>query len=634
MNTLAMRSDDHAGDPVETTPLIADRSEPKARGGCCGKLGDWFGSIYFYVYCSHTLSAWGDRMWQFAVGLFLVNLTGDSLQLTAIYGFSSGGSVLLFGALIGDWVDRNPRLQARTTLVIQNLSIIICAVILCMMLVYPDAMTTVWDGWLNTLCQALVIFFSDVAFLASTGNTIAIERDWVVEICGRDTKTLTKMTAFLRRIDLTTNILAPVGVGQIMTYGSLFIGAVFIAAWNFISFFIEYYLLWKVYQSVPALAIKKEKPKDGRAKEDSDRTSVSSDGVTDVYPKRDKTCPDICAKIFGSFITLYKGWRCYMGQSVRFAGVALSCLYMTVLGFDNITTGYAYSQGMTESVLGIMMALGAIAGILGTFNFQFLRGQVGLVRTGLISLVLEVSCLSLCVGSIWAPGSAFDPLNLMKTPTSLTINCTDYRNTTLFHISPPQSNGLRYLSNDHTDMYEFTPHAMGPVVLNETPAKRTGLNAVGFSDGAKFSAAGVVNYTCVNTTSTQLSERNFLSLGLLMAGIITARFGLWSADLTITQLIMESVKDTERGTVNGVQSSINMLMDMLKFAMVIVAPDPQQFGILILISFVFIIVGIFCYTLYVKQVRGHVFHFVEYFSNISDYTMYHRTPGSRGFDVF
>lgn len=77
-----------------------------------------------------------------------------------------------------------------------------------------------------------------------------------------------------------------------------------------------------------------------------------------------------------------------------------------------------------------------------------------------------------------------------------------------------------------------------------------------------------------------------------------------------------------------------MLMDMLKFAMVIVAPDPQQFGILILISFVFIIVGIFCYTLYVKQVRGHVFHFVEYFSNISDYTMYHRTPGSRGFDVF
>jgi iron-regulated transporter 1 len=109
--------------------------------------------------------------------------------------------------------------------------------------------------------------------------------------------------------------------------------------------------------------------------------------------------------------------------------------------------------------------------------------------------------------------------------------------------------------------------------------------------------------------------------------------GLWSADLSITQLIMESVEETERGAVNGVQSSINMLMDMLKFAMVIVAPDPPTFGILILISFAFIIIGIFFYTLYVKKVRGHVFHFVEYFMNMNDYTMYNRVPGSPGFDV-
>jgi iron-regulated transporter 1 len=80
---------------------------------------------------------------------------------------------------------------ARTTLIIQNLSIIICAVVLCMMLVYPVAMATVWGGWLNNVCQILVIVFADVAVLASTGHKIAIERDWVVEICDRDTKTMT-----------------------------------------------------------------------------------------------------------------------------------------------------------------------------------------------------------------------------------------------------------------------------------------------------------------------------------------------------------------------------------------------------------------------------------------------------------
>ena len=64
------------------------------------------------------------------------------------------------------------------------------------------------------------------------------------------------MSAVLRRIDLTTNILAPIGVGQVMTYGSMFIGAIFIASWNTVSMIIEYFLIWKVYVAEPKLATK------------------------------------------------------------------------------------------------------------------------------------------------------------------------------------------------------------------------------------------------------------------------------------------------------------------------------------------------------------------------------------------
>lgn len=53
----------------------------------------------------------GDRMWNFAVAVFLVELYGNSLLLTAVYGLVVAGSVLLLGAIIGDWVDRNPRLK-------------------------------------------------------------------------------------------------------------------------------------------------------------------------------------------------------------------------------------------------------------------------------------------------------------------------------------------------------------------------------------------------------------------------------------------------------------------------------------------------------------------------------------------
>ena len=52
-------------------------------------------------------------MWQFATGLFLVELSPGSLRLTAIYGFASGGAILLLGALVGDWVDKNPRMTGK-----------------------------------------------------------------------------------------------------------------------------------------------------------------------------------------------------------------------------------------------------------------------------------------------------------------------------------------------------------------------------------------------------------------------------------------------------------------------------------------------------------------------------------------
>jgi hypothetical protein len=52
-------------------------------------------------------------MWQFGIGLFLVELEPESLQLVAIYGFISGAATLLLSTLIGDWVDRTARLKGK-----------------------------------------------------------------------------------------------------------------------------------------------------------------------------------------------------------------------------------------------------------------------------------------------------------------------------------------------------------------------------------------------------------------------------------------------------------------------------------------------------------------------------------------
>ncbi len=108
---------------------------------------------------------------------------------------------------------------------------------------------------------------------------------------------------------------------------------------------------------------------------------------------------------------------------------------MTVLGFDSITMGYAYSQGVPESILGILLAVGAAVGLLGSVVFPFLVRCMGVERTGdfsykfilpcilelfpimrfnfwissgLYGFSLEVACLTLCVASVWAPGTPFD----------------------------------------------------------------------------------------------------------------------------------------------------------------------------------------------------------------------------------
>ena len=100
-----------------------------------------------------------------------------------------------------------------------------------------------------------------------------------------------------------------------------------------------------------------------------------------------------------------------MRHDVRNAGLALAFLYMTVLGFDNITWGYSLMQCVTESVLGLLVAVSAGLGILGSLSFPHLRRWLGSARAGLVGVVLLISALSLCVVSIWLPGSPFDPFN-------------------------------------------------------------------------------------------------------------------------------------------------------------------------------------------------------------------------------
>ena len=200
------------------------------------------------------------------------------------------------------------------------------------------------------------------------------------------------MNATIRRIDLTCQILSPIIIAQIMTFGAHYIGTIVVSLWNIASMAVEYFILLKIYTQRPQLALKTAKPD---AKSASERPLVR--------------------KVFRSCFAIRDGWQHYLRNRVAPAGLGLAFLYMTVLSFSGVTNTYVRTQGLSESVLSIMMAVGAVTGIAGTFVFPTMRRRCGLERTGLYALALQLACLALCVVSIWLPGSPFDPYFVAET---------------------------------------------------------------------------------------------------------------------------------------------------------------------------------------------------------------------------
>jgi hypothetical protein len=154
--------------------------------------------------------------------------------------------------------------------------------------------------------------------------------------------------------------------------------------------------------------------------------------------------------------------------------------FISMITIYILNIGFAYTQGINESIMGGLMAAGALVGILGTIIYPRMRKCIGQQRTGLFGLTSQLAFLTLCVASVWAKGSPFDLNYASKASESDDVLET---NSTAF---PPL----------------FNSTTIPPLFNNTTP--------VPFND-----------------TSLSDSEtwEDYISVGLLMTGIIGARCG-------------------------------------------------------------------------------------------------------------
>ena len=90
-------------------------------------------------------------------------------------------------------------------------------------------------------------------------------------------------------------------------------------------------------------------------------------------------------------------------------------------------------------------------------------------------------------------------------------------------------------------------------------------------------------------------KNNAISLSLLIFGVCTSRIGLWVFDLTITLFMQHFIPESIRGTVGGIQKSMNGLLELTTYFLGFVFSDPTDFYIIVFAGYCSVCLGVISY---------------------------------------
>ncbi|KAI7727949.1 hypothetical protein M8C21_028296 [Ambrosia artemisiifolia] len=349
----------------------------------------------------------------------MINIWPDSLLMAATYGVVESASTTLFGPLVGQWVDNStyPKVL-RFWLLTQNLSFMIAGVTLVGLLISPELRVT--NIPIFSLLVVLTNLSGAVAVLSTLAGTILIEREWVVVISEETSSNLlTKLNSNIRRIDLISNLFAPVVTGFIISFVSMVASAVSLAIWNILSAFLQYWLLNSVYKGIPALSesnrkrgLKLSMPNHLGQASSTYQEQLSGHHDTSKDVSWDNiTTKKLVERVSNS--TFIRAWRVYLQQDVVLPGLSLALLYFTVLSFGTLMTAALEWDGILAYIIGTGRGISALVGISATFLYPFMETRISTLRTGLWSIWSQWTCLLVCVGSIWVKNNTTSAYLLM-----------------------------------------------------------------------------------------------------------------------------------------------------------------------------------------------------------------------------
>ncbi|ORX92577.1 hypothetical protein K493DRAFT_225311, partial [Basidiobolus meristosporus CBS 931.73] len=347
-------------------------------------------------------SVWGDRLYEFASFLFIMEVFQDTLLPSSLFGFLMTFSAIVAGGAIGNWVDRSDRLKVvRTSIILQKFSIALSSI--CFYLLFTTFGPRSSDNHTIYFAYALfgvILVLGMVLKVMLMATNIAVEKDWVVIIANKDEELLTQLNTSMRRIDLICKLVAPLLVACLTAVGTTIFAVIFIGVWNVISMVLEYVLIYKVYQLVPELSV----PKGARVESTEDEALVDSDVSKPTYgtvPAK----PVVAATVEQTSYIRQQidDWVFFAKHPVFLASLSVAMLYLTVLSFNGIMVSFLKWQGYSDSLIAAMRAMSAFTGVLATYLMPILARHIGIVRTGTWSIWSQVITLIPVVAAFLGP---------------------------------------------------------------------------------------------------------------------------------------------------------------------------------------------------------------------------------------
>lgn len=319
---------------------------------------------------SYFLTTWNVRSDEWGTALFLSFLHPNTLLPVSVYSLASSLASIVTSPAIGYAIDKTPRLSF---LVSCLLLLKLCIASISLLLLYQTGIEITpsvpdQDRSLG-LNFWFIVAFGVVLRSANVATTIAVERNWAHKIA-KDSTELAGLNSRLRSVDLIGKLVAPLVVSAIAAY-SVSIAIISIASFSTLSLGLELYLIILVFRQNPGLS---------EISTGEEPIQIEDSAGAIQVPQE----PIWKAKVFPTC-------------------VSISLLYLNVLSFGPVMIAFLTAQAVSAPVIAALRAISVLFGLLATLTFSKLINKIGLIRSGLWGIWLEMIMLTIAVSSFYFP---------------------------------------------------------------------------------------------------------------------------------------------------------------------------------------------------------------------------------------